>query len=154
MRQPVQVLVYPACVEADGTRYLLLQRVPRPDIGLDGFWQGVTGGVEAGESLIEAAGRELREETGLIPTGLWPIGFSYSYPIQESWRMERPPEANEIEEHAFLALVQGRPAPALSREHRAWRWCRPVEALALLKYPDNKTALERCESFLRERSGL
>ena len=58
-----------------------------PHLGLGAFWQGVTGGVEAGETLSEAAGRELAEETGLAPERLVPIDYSYSFPIQKEWRI-------------------------------------------------------------------
>jgi 8-oxo-dGTP pyrophosphatase MutT (NUDIX family) len=47
---------------ADGWRVLLLHRAP----GHGGFWQGVSGRVEATDrSLVEAALREIREETGI-----------------------------------------------------------------------------------------
>ncbi len=49
-----------------------------------GFRQRITGGVEEEESLIEAAKRELNEETGFITTNLYAINYSYSFPIEDS----------------------------------------------------------------------
>jgi hypothetical protein len=62
VRQPIQVSVYPARSAGSDWEYLLLRCVPLPDLGLGAFWQGVTGGVEEGEDLVEAATRELSKE--------------------------------------------------------------------------------------------
>jgi dATP pyrophosphohydrolase len=43
------------------TEYLLLKRLP----DRNGFWQPITGGVEEGETRIEALHREIKEETGM-----------------------------------------------------------------------------------------
>jgi len=42
-------------------QYLLLKRT----LEREGFWQPVTGGIEEGETKIEALKREVREETGI-----------------------------------------------------------------------------------------
>lgn len=50
-------------VVAAGDRYLFVRRAPgRP---APGYWTPVTGKLEPGETLAEAAVREVREETGL-----------------------------------------------------------------------------------------
>jgi dATP pyrophosphohydrolase len=81
MRQPIQVLTYPVKTAGSGREVLLLRRTA----SRGGFWQGVTGGVEEGESLVEAARRELYEETGLVPFALEQIDYSYSFPVKEEW---------------------------------------------------------------------
>lgn len=56
----------------DGT-YLLMMRDPRKHYG--GMWEATAGGSAlAGETPPECAMRELREETGIIATGLTEIG--------------------------------------------------------------------------------
>ncbi|GAA5988574.1 hypothetical protein JCM10908_003626 [Rhodotorula pacifica] len=66
--------------KADRTLYLLLQKKRA-----DHAWQFPQGGVEADESLVEAAKRELVEETG-PNVDVWPVGrvpagaFSYPFP--------------------------------------------------------------------------
>jgi len=84
MRIPIQVLVYPVRQRGSKWEYLLLKRIERRE----GFWQGVTGGVEQGEELDEAARRELLEETGFTPLKLERIDFSYSFPVADEWRCE------------------------------------------------------------------
>ena len=56
-RLPYQILIYICRRPTPDTReYLLLKRTA----ARGGFWQGVTGGVEAGESFTQAAHREVR----------------------------------------------------------------------------------------------
>ena len=56
------ILVAAAVIERDG-RYLITRR--QPGVHLAGHWEFPGGKVEAGEEPVEAALRELREETGL-----------------------------------------------------------------------------------------
>jgi len=149
----MSVLVYIARRNADIWEYLLLRRVARPDLGLGCFWQGVTGGLENGEDTVQAVTREVLEETGLTPSALAPVGYSYSYPIRDEWRNEYPPDADRIVEHVFAAVVGEQQNPVLSGEHDAWRWCGLAEALGLLSYPDNIEALRRCAELVDSGSG-
>ena len=145
VRQLIQVLVHP--IRSMGGRWecLLLRRIP----SRGGFWQGVTGGVEAGEDFETAARRELLEETGFVPVVLESIGHSYSFAIE---RGESHPHsgASEFEEHVFVARVLGGKEPLIDTdEHNGYRWCIFDEANELLKWPENKDALTRVEEHLR-----
>jgi 8-oxo-dGTP pyrophosphatase MutT (NUDIX family) len=148
MRQPLQVLVYPARVAGDDWEYLLLRRVP----GRGGFWQGITGGVEEGEDLAGAALRELAEEAGLVPSALEQMDCSYMLSMQDEWRELYAAGVEEIVEYVFVALVDRQQEPVLSWEHDAWQWCSLDEALALLTYPGNVEALKSCDRFIRTRA--
>lgn len=156
MRKPIQVLVYP--VNADpvnaaetGWAYLLLHRLPsRGD-----FWQGVTGGVEEGEEVVDAARRELLEETGLVPSAMHKVDYMFSYPVAAQWRHLYADGVEVITEHVFLAQVAGRQTPMLdAREHDAWQWCGFEDALTALRWPGNIEALKRCDDFLRRRASV
>ena len=148
MRQPIQVLIYP--IKTAGSRWevLLLRRTA----SRGGFWQGVTGGVEKGESLVEAARRELDEETGLVPFALEQIGYSYSFPVEEEWRDLYAAGVEEIVEYVFIALVDGQQEPTITLEHDQWQWCSYHQALGLLTWPGNIEALKRCECLMKARS--
>ena len=147
MRQPIQVLVYPARTTDCGPEYLLLRRVA----GRGGFWQGVTGGIEEDESLVVGAMRELGEETGFVPSALEQIDYSYSFPMQDEWRDIYAAGVEEIVEYVFVAFMNGRQEPTLSFEHDKWQWCSFDEALELLTWPGNIEALKRCDRFVRTR---
>jgi 8-oxo-dGTP pyrophosphatase MutT (NUDIX family) len=150
MRQPVQVLVHPVRRTGATWEYLLLRRIEERG----GFWQGVTGGVEEGEDLAEAATRELLEETGLEPLALEDIGYSYSYSIAGDEWQEHFPDAGvvRITEHVFVAIVEERQDPVIDpHEHDGWKWLRFREALKLLKWQENVNALKLCDRLVRAR---
>jgi len=148
MRQPIQVIVYPVRITADGCEYLLLLRSPERGR----FWQGASGGVEEGETVVEAARRELMEETGLSPSRLEKIDFTYSFPLEERWRFLFAPGVKTILEHVFIARVADGADPRLSAEHDAFKWCRFDEALSLLEQPDRpeyRKAIMLCDEAVR-----
>ena len=151
MRQPISILVYPVRLCDEGWVYMLLRRVANPNLGLEGFWQGVTGGLEEGEDLTQAARRELAEETGFVPFHLEKIEYTYSFPIQDEWREMYPLEVNEIVEHVFIAFIDGNTEPTLSYEHDSWEWFGVGLALRKLKYPGNIEALKQCADLLESR---
>jgi lipoyl(octanoyl) transferase len=112
-RQTVSVVV----TRADG-RVLLLERTAERG----GFWQPVTGRVEAGESPHEAAQRELREETGL-EVAVQPLGYEHVFALRDV----RPPDL--VRETAFTARANSeiRIDPG---EHVAMGWFTREEAIA------------------------
>jgi lipoyl(octanoyl) transferase len=143
-RVPRQVLVY--LHRRD--RFLLLRRTPE----LGGFWQGVTGAPEPGEADLDAAIREVREETGYdVADSIRPVDYRYeirSGPDSLYWSTLYAPGVEAVPEEVFMAEA-GPGEPTLQPgEHTEFRWCRLDEALELLHYPDNRTALERAAALL------
>jgi dATP pyrophosphohydrolase len=146
MRQPIQVLVYPVKATKDNLEYLLLHRIAsRGD-----FWQGVTGGVEEDEEILEAARRELIEETGLVPSAMARVDYAYTFPVTDRWRHLYAEGVTEITEYVFIARVDDLQEPVIdTHEHDRWEWFAFNLALDLLKWPGNIEALKRCDNFLR-----
>jgi 8-oxo-dGTP pyrophosphatase MutT (NUDIX family) len=143
-RLPYQILVYLRRRPLPHTtEYLLLKRTA----ALGGFWQGVTGGVEVGESYAQAARREVWEETGYQRFIYFvPLDFRYTYPVDRPrWGQLYAPEVETIVEECFgaeVGLEQGEPVLD-PREHDQYLWLDVQQALALLAWPENQEALRR-----------
>ena len=91
-RQATRVLL------VDPQERLLLLRFRSPDTGAP-FWAPVGGGIEPGETVAEAARREVREETGLADLVLGPECFVRD--VSFTWHGRRV----EQQERWFVAYV-------------------------------------------------
>jgi putative (di)nucleoside polyphosphate hydrolase len=106
---------------ADG-RVLVFERVDHP-----GQWQLPQGGIEPGERPVDAAWRELGEETGLGPDHVRLVAESPDWTVYEY-----PPElavGNRLGKvHRWFTFEvfddDVRPVPD-GREFGAWRWVEP-----------------------------
>lgn len=123
------VSVYAFAVEDGEPRYLLLRRTPGRK--LPGAWQVVHGHVERGETSVDAALRELVEETGLAAKSLWAVDY-----------VERvfDPRRDEIRlVPCFAALVEG--DVTLSKEHDAAEWLAAAQAAKRFTFENQRAAL-------------
>ncbi len=121
-------------VAPDG-RVLLMRRAE----ARGGFWQQVTGRIEAGESGEDAARRELLEETG-IDAEVEPLGYRHGFGIDPGVLGEEDGELRTAEETAFAARVPGGEV-RLSAEHVDYAWLPVAEAEGRLRYPGLRRAL-------------
>ncbi|CDT88937.1 MutT/nudix family protein [Vibrio coralliirubri] len=127
MRAPFQVLVFPYQIVDTKPRFLIARRRD------NGVWQAISGGGEDNESLLEAAKRELSEESQLVGDN-WQLLDSMCmlpkvfYAGNHNWT-----------EHSFSVKVTE--DPELSSEHTDYRWCDYREASELLTYDSNRNAL-------------
>jgi 8-oxo-dGTP pyrophosphatase MutT (NUDIX family) len=144
LRVPRQVLVYVFRPTGEGECEVLLLR-RREALGR--FWQGVTGAPEWGEEDEDGAAREVLEETGLDVSGrLWPVGYRYDLHPSGSewvdWDALYGPGVESVPEEVYAAEAPLGWEPTLQpREHDAYRWCAVDDALGLLAYEENRTAL-------------
>jgi dATP pyrophosphohydrolase len=113
-----------------------------------GFWQGVTGAVEDSEGPLEGARRELKEEAQLMPARLFKVEFDYTFPLEEEWKWAYAPDVETVKEFVFLAEISVGSEPKLSFEHDQYAWMPYAPAMARLKWPNNRRALEFCNSLL------
>lgn len=137
-KRPVSVLV----LLHDGAgSALMLERADRA-----GFWQSVTGSLEAGETPFQAALREVMEETGIVlpPQKLHDWHTQVEYEIYPHWRHRYPPGVSRNTEHWFAAAVAA-DTPLTLTEHTAARWLPAAEAAQLAFSPSNRDALLRLQ---------
>ena len=131
--------VWPYRMDHGAAEFLLLHRS-----GRDGapFWQGVSGWIEADELPHLAALRELREETGFEAEALFSVDA-----IFDLYKWRRGTVDTTV---PFAAQVPAGADPTPSDEHDEWRWASPAEALALVPYEPQRTALRRISADLLE----
>ncbi len=123
---------------------LLLERADHP-----GYWQSVTGSLDADELPLQAARREVFEETGLdvdkFVLSDW--NLQYEFEIFEEWRHRYKPGVTLNQEYVFgLRVPQPDTVTVHAREHLGFVWLPYREAAekvfswsnraAILKLPD------------------
>jgi dATP pyrophosphohydrolase len=122
------VTVFVARPAGTSHEFLQLRRVPVSYMG--GTWQTVRGKIKAGETAVQGALRELREETGLTP-----IEF-YRVPGIESFYTQ--PDDTIWHNAAFFAIVDRAAPITFNHEHDAHRWVPAGEVDAHFMWPDER----------------
>ncbi|MFC4159306.1 dihydroneopterin triphosphate diphosphatase [Chitinimonas lacunae] len=143
-KQPVSVLVV---IYTPQLETLILERTDFKDA-----WQSVTGSIEPGETLRNAAIREVKEETG-IDASLYQLqdwDLVNTWEIYEIWRHRYAPGVTENTEHVFGLLLPERVEPLLSeREHSHWLWREYGAAAEQVFSPSNAEALRLLPEIAR-----
>ncbi|MES2211646.1 MAG: dihydroneopterin triphosphate diphosphatase [Pseudomonadota bacterium] len=136
-KNPAGVMV----VMVAGSSCLLIERADWV-----GFWQSVTGSIEPGESLLEAAARELFEETGFGPAHgqLIDAGYRETYDIFPRFRYRYDPEISQGTLDVFWFVMNAQHAPILApAEHLDYTWLHLNDAQLKVIAGPNRTAIER-----------
>ena len=144
MRLPIQVQGILFRKINGEVQYLLLKRVS----SRGSFWQPVTGGIEEGETKIEALTREVREETRIrnFLRIMEDVHYSefWDFFKREGWQYL-------IKEHVFGVKVSSNEKIVIGHEHSEYKWCSFKKALSLLKWKENKEALEKLNEILSKQ---
>ena len=93
--------------------FLQLRRVADQSFA-QSTWQTVYGSVESGETAVQAAVRELREETGFSSASMWQVEFIEQFYSRGEDCLNLMP--------VFAVEVPNNAQPVLNREHDAFRW--------------------------------
>ena len=107
----------------------------------DSKWQGICGGGEDGETIVESALREAYEEAGLPQSTILHRLDSISYIPATEFKASEYWGENivVIPMYYFGALYDGK--ITLSNEHSEYKWCNFNEASELMYWHDQKNAL-------------
>ena len=120
---------------------LLLSRADKSN-----FWQSVTGSLEADESPLETAKREVLEETGIVCENylLQDWNLSHEYKIFSHWQYRYAPGVIYNTEHIFgLELPEKLPVTLSPNEHIDFQWVTLEEAKKTVFSWTNVKALEK-----------
>jgi dATP pyrophosphohydrolase len=82
------------------------------------FWQNITGSVEEGETFLQAANRELWEESGIQGEEL--IILKKTYEFKDRF-------GRDVIEHCFALLLDQTREITLSKEHCEYSWINTEE---------------------------
>ncbi len=137
-KTPVSALVLIHTVDL---QVLIMERADKA-----GFWQSVTGSLEAGETPQQAAIREVLEETGLDATqyDLQDWQASNTYEIYPHWRYRYAPGITTNVEHLFALELPKEIAITLAPdEHVQYEWVDWREAAKRVFSWTNVDALKR-----------
>jgi len=125
--------------------FLLLKRAN--DEKYPGIWQMVTGSINDNEKAFEAALREIKEETGLIPQKLWVVPNVNSY--------YSPEKDTVIMIPVFAALVKESSKVIISSEHSEYKWVEKEEAKELLAWNGQRKSVDTIfQYFTSEKSSF
>lgn len=128
------ICVYIVRPDSAGQLAEFLQLKRRQDDYLGGTWQTVYGTLEPGETAVEGALRELREETSLVPREFYRVAIApaiYTAINDTTWVVP-----------AFCALVSRDDQVVLNDEHSAFRWVARCEVIEAFMWASDHAAIE------------
>lgn len=122
------------CFEGDSEENLKILTLRRNE-KKGGFWQTITGGIHPGESLIDAAHREIHEEISLLSSEyeLYFTDMTYFFEGNDGYILDEYVIACKIKDSTDLKI---------SKEHEDMEWLYLDEAQARVKYDNNRSAIQ------------
>ena len=147
MRKPRNVLVFLYRYN-NGIEYCIFYR------NKEKFYQGLSGGVEDNEELADTVKREVYEETGIKVNNIMKLDTISSIPgINVSKIFNYKNNIYVVYEYVFGIKINNEKIK-ISDEHKEYKWVSFDEAIKLLKYDSNKTALYELNERLIHNEGI
>lgn len=125
--------------EKDQAWYLLLHRSKHENV-YPNIWQVVSGIIEENENAIDAAVRELTEETQLRPKAFWNVPFVNSFYDHVHDVVNLSP--------LFAVQVEVGSEPKLSADHDEYGWFTYQDALRRLVWPGQRIGLQVVRDYV------
>lgn len=146
-RAPFQSLIIPFIIEDDNQKFAVFKRTDRD------IWQFISGGGEDDETPIEAAKRECFEEADIpLDRVLYKLDTINTIPAEifgEKYTKNWGENCFVIKEYSFAVKLK-KDIIKISDEHSEFKWVEYDEAIELLKYDSNKTALTELRARIRK----
>ena len=146
MRAPLQILAIPYRVIDDQPEYCIFRRSDSD------YWQFIAGGGEDTETPVEAAAREIFEESGIRAENI--IALTSMCYVQVDIFKKRhlynwPSNLYVIPEYAFG--FECNEEISISHEHTECKWLSYAEAREKCKWDSNRTALFELNCILTQK---
>ena len=131
---PISVLII---VYTKNKNILLLNKK-----GKNSMWQSITGGLQINEKPLDAAKRELFEETGIVSNNIIDCKKEHIFEIYEMWRHKYEDGITHNTEHVFkLELDDIVDIKLDSDEHDSFEWATRVKAAEKVFSHTNRQAI-------------
>ena len=125
--------------------YLALKRASDVKI-YPSLWQVVTGNIEPNETAIEAAIREVKEETSLLIKNIWTIPFVATF---------FNPYKDEIHSAPVFGFeVEYSEDVKLSEEHQDYKWLPFNKIINLLQFPSHIEGTKIFNNFVLNEKNI
>ena len=147
MRDPFQILAVPYRFIKGELCFCVFHRADSD------IWQFIAGGGEDNEKPIQAALREIKEETSVTAeklTALQSVAFVPAEVVAKNLRANWDKNIFVIPEYSFAFECNA--DPTISHEHCEYQWLPYNDARKLLKWDSNKVAMY--EAMCRLNSGM
>lgn len=130
MELPIKVQGVMYSKNNEKLEYLIIKR----SLDDGGFWQGVTGTLEEGETLVNCLIREIREEIGIE-------NIKNISEIKQTIQWAKK-TGFVITEYVFAVELDKNSKIILSEEHDDYKWCSFEDAYEILEKENNKNTLK------------
>ena len=125
------------------SKKFLLLHYPPMEKGEKGHWGFPKGHVEDGETEIQTAKREMKEETGLEVD----VVFGFKDEISYFYKFKGKLHKKIV---AFFIGIPKSTKVKLSYEHNGYKWVDYEEALKLITFENERKILERAYEFISQ----